>query len=615
MYMGEPAGFGLMTLLATAAFTKALGTRNSFTSGPQDCNNKFWAAGEIYGHGAIHPIPDLDSCDLAVIIGMNPMVSKGSFMFLPDAMQRIRAIEKRGGRVWWVDPRRSESVRTCGRHLPIRPGTDIALLTWLIHELSATQGWAAAIRETPSLGDLKNALPSLPLELAERITGLDRDSLQALRTDFLKARSPILHMSVGVNFGPFGSLAYVLLHAAMLALGNVDRPGGWLYHPLGLRMGRWGPILGIGVQTQKSRIGGYVPVMDSLPGGILADEILTSGDDRIRALVVIAGNPIWSIPDETRLRQAFRSLDLLVVIDLFRSQTAEMAHAVLPGRTWLERADFATLGMVIQNREWLSYSKPVLPPAGESKSEWEILYRILAEMKVGGPVKTFLHRRLARLDHDRWLVRAQGLLSRLLDRKGKGRGRAIKVSAPTHEGRPSRASQHGDHTLHLFTPVLQAEVERLRKWLDRPRVEESKSEPKNEWIPLSMIGRRRPLMYNSWHGARTAGRARSAMDGRGGCGSEGPGGGDGSALLHPSTVSALGLMVGRPIELRRDGSGAVSLRWESSEDVLSGVVSVPHGLAEANMNRLIPSGSAAIEPSSGQHIMTAIPVSARRVRA
>lgn len=591
--MGEPAGFALMTVMATAGLIKALGTRNSFTSGPQDCNNKFWVSSEIYGHGAIHPIPDLDACDLAVILGMNPMVSKGSVLFLPNAMQRIRGIEKRGGRVWWVDPRRSESARSCGRHLAIRPGTDAVLLVWLLHEVAGTTRWTAAVGETPALADLERSLPALPLERVAQVTGLPREDLGALLTDLLHARSPIFHMSVGVNFGPFGSLCYVLLHALMLGLGNVDRPGGWLYHPIGLWVGKWGRLLGIGTQDRPSRIGGFRPVLDSLPGAILADEILTPGADRLRSLIVIAGNPIWSIPGEARLREAFRALDQLVVIDLFRSQTAEMAHAVFPGRTWLERADFTTLGMVIQNRKWLSYSKPVLPPWGESKSEWEILHRIMAEMRLGGPMGKYFHRHLAALDHDRWLVRAQWVLSRLLDRKGEGQGRAIKVLAPSHERRPHRASRHADRTLHLFSPAIRDEANRFERWWQNVRVEASRVDAKDGWSVLSLIGRRRSLMYNSWHGA------------------DGPGGGEGPALLHPATATKLGLAAPDFLELRQDGSRSIKLPWEASRDLAEDVVSVPHGLAGLNVNGIIPSGKDAAEPFSGQHFMTGIRVCAR----
>lgn len=594
VYMGEPAGYGLMTLLATPAFVKAIGTRNAFSSAPQDCNNKFWAAREIYGHEAIHPIPDFDRCDLAVIAGMNPMVSKGSYLFLPHGMEKIRAVEKRGGRVWWIDPRRTESVRSVGRHLPIRPGTDALLLTWLVQQVAQTPGWAEAVKITPTLNPLLADLPAVSLDDLARMTDLDPKAILSLRDDLLQARSPIIHMSVGVNFGPFGSLCYVLLHALMLGLGNVDRDGGWLYHPFGLWLGRHSKLLGIGTQRAKSRIGGFEPVLDSQPGAILAGEILTPGPDRIRALIVIAGNPLWSIPGETKLREALKALDLLIVIDLFRGQTAELAHAILPGRTWLERADFSTLGTVIQNRTWLSYSAPVLEPLGESKSEWEILFRILSAMHVGGPFRRLLHGALARWDHDRWLVRAQALLRRLFDRHGQGKGRAIPVAGPSAQGNASRASLHPDHTLHLCTPNILAETKRFVAWFSQIRSETPSLHGEDGWIPVSLIGRRRSLMYNSWHGL------------------DGPGGGDGTALVHPATAARIGLATGQLLELRSNGGETLKMSWEASDGLPESVVSVPHGLTTINVNRLLPSGAEWVEPLSGQHIMTGIPASARR---
>src|SRR5262249_12605458 len=152
------------------------------------------------------------------------------------------------------------------------------------------------------------------LELADRID---------------RANGCSLHMSVGVNQGPFGTLAYVALHAIAFVTKNLDRRGGLLFHPLAVRGADFARRLGLFSEQRTSRVGGFTSVMDTLPGGILADEILTEGEDRVRALVVVSGDPLLSIPGGARLRDALRALDLLVVIDLFENTTGREAHLLL----------------------------------------------------------------------------------------------------------------------------------------------------------------------------------------------------------------------------------------------------------------------------------------------
>src|SRR5262249_48187766 len=94
---------------------------------------------------------------------------------------------------------------------------------------------------------------------------------------------------------------------------------------------------GVSAKPWTSRVGGFVSVLDQNPGGILADEILESGPERLRALVVIAGDPVRSVPGEGRLREALGKLDLLVSIDPFENETGKLAHYLLPATTWLER--------------------------------------------------------------------------------------------------------------------------------------------------------------------------------------------------------------------------------------------------------------------------------------
>src|SRR5262249_47007015 len=102
------------------------------------------------------------------------------------------------------------------------------------------------------------------------------------------------------------------------------------------------------------------------------EEILTPGRDRIRALIVLSGNPLTSAPDETRLRQAFQTLDLLVSIDIFQNQTGREADLILPATTWLERFDLRAWNPPFTLAAFIPPTPPMRPGPREPRTGWRI---------------------------------------------------------------------------------------------------------------------------------------------------------------------------------------------------------------------------------------------------
>src|SRR5437879_10989970 len=111
-----------------SSFTKALGTRNRFSSGSQDSNPRIVTSYELYGSSITIPIPDIDRTDYFLCLGGNPMISNGSVMTAPDMRRRLRAVRERGGKIVVVDPRRTETAKEADEHVAIRPGGDAAFL-------------------------------------------------------------------------------------------------------------------------------------------------------------------------------------------------------------------------------------------------------------------------------------------------------------------------------------------------------------------------------------------------------------------------------------------------------------------------------------------------------
>lgn len=550
VYFGNPMAFNALGLMTLMAFYKSLGTRNVFAAGSQDCNNKFAGARLVHGSAAIHPIPDFERAELAVVFGSNPYVSQSSFVHLPGGATVFDRLIQRGGDVVWVDPRRTESAARWGTHLAIRPGTD----AWLLLGLLALVGHRAPEHDrVEGFAELYAAARRIEIGEVARRTGIAAREIHTLAERIAGARGAALHMSVGVNQGGFGTLAYVAMQALSFATGNFDSPGGSLVHPNAALLARIFRMVGIDTRT-KSRIGGFTSTLDTMPGAILADEILEPGPERIRALVVIAGDPVRSVPGEARLREALDSLDHLVCIDMFENETGRRADISLPSTSWLERWDFASTTIALQAGGLVQIAGPVLPPPGETRNDGQILAELALALGARHPLW-----RIARLPLDRWLPRPRFGLQ----------GPGI---------RPGRWLRR--HRLCFFDATMRSEIERLRRTV----VDDD---------AFTLICRRRRLGHNTWlHGGTRTGEPESF------------------AWMRTDDMAALGLHDGAPIELRTS-AGSMRIPVRARDGIAPRTVVVPHGLADANVNALIPSGAAHVERWSGQHRMTGISVGVR----
>ncbi len=559
LYFGNPIAFNGPGLAALLAFIRGMGSRNVFSASSQDCNNKFAGAKLVHGSPAIHPVPDFERCELAVVFGSNPYVSQSSFVHLPRGATVFDRIVERGGDVFWIDPRRTESARRCGTHVPIRPGTDAWLMLALLGLLAQQ-----APRDRRGIDGADTLLAharAVTPELATAHTGVPAATITALADRIARARATAFHMSVGVNQGGFGTLAYVLLHALAWASGNLDREGGSLLHPLGHVLAR---VFGAGGLDPHgtSRVGAFESLLGTLPGGILADEILQPGPGRLRGLIVIAGDPVRSIPGGERLERAFASLDTLVSIDMFDNTSSRHADVFLPSASWLERADVSGTSVALQAGGLIQMTGPVMAPMGEARNDARILADVAIAMGSRNPLWW-----LARLPWPQALTRT---LARALPP-------GLRGPAP----RPGR--WRARHTVRLWHPRLDDELQRLRALA----VDDASGR-------FTLIGRRRRLGHNGWlHGGVRDGNP------------------DAYAAMAAEDLAALSLAEGDLVDIATS-SGTLTLPVRAEAGLARGTVVVPHGLPQHNLNALVPSGEAAIERLSGQHVMTGVPA---RVRA
>ena len=575
LYYGNPLAFNTVGNLAAGLFANAIGTRNVFGAGSQDCNNKFAGAEIIHGSPLIHPIPDLDHCDLAIFFGTNPAVSQTSFFHLHGGTRLLDAMTERGAELCFVDVRETESASRWGETVCVRPGTDVWLILALLQRLAPAD--LAAVDHQTGLEELIALARTVTLKKASALTGLPQKRIRDLAKRIQETPRVAMHMSVGVNMGPFGTLAYVALQALMFVTGNLDRRGGNLFHPLAPRVADLARRFGLGARRARSRIGGFRPRLDTLPGGVLADEITTEGPGQIRALICLAGDPVNSIPGSDRLSEALGELDLVVSIDLFENATGRAADVLLPATSWLERWDVAMPGLLLQHSKLAQVTDGLLAAPGECRPE----IRILADLSraIGRPLGGS---HLAALALGR-LPRAR--LPRSLARRALGpTGYGLKVPVPQQHSYLGVGPRTRDHKLRFWHSDLSTEPARLRRWEEDYGADDAAPS-------FFLVGRRRKIGHNSWvHGGVRSVRRR-----------------DDCAWMHPADAAALGAEDGSSIRIGDEARNIV-VRMALEPTVTRGTVVVPHGLPSVNVNRIIRSGADMLEPVSGQHIMTGIPV-------
>ena len=589
-YIGNPSAFNTLLAPASRAFFAQLGVRRMFSSGTQDCANKFAGSEAVFGSSTLHPIPDLEHTDYVLLFGENPAVSHMSFLAIADPMRVLKDARRRGAVIRFVNPREIESAGPdTGDVVKIRPDTDLYLLAALICEIERTRGFDACTeRHGKHVNALREFVRRYPPERVAQVTGIDADQIGQLAAEFADAPSASLHMSTGVNMGRQGTLAYWLLHMLSFVTGNLDKRGGNVLSEgfyLSAKAGRRRFEDGF----RDSPHG--VLRKGTLPGNLLASEI-QDAEQPIRALFVVAGNPILSIAGEEELRKAFADLELLVVVDLYRSATGELADYVLPATDMFERADVNLTGLGLQHRPWIQYTEAVVAPQHERREEWWIFARLAQALGLKSPLDRGESDLFGRIDH---MLKTRGHSLDELRRSPFG------IDFGPHD--PGRFfEQHlqtADRKVDCCPPAFATALE----WAEQHFVALA-AEPPDQ---LKLITKRDRFMHNSWYAnvpqMKRGDRATNYL------------------FMHPDDAAARDLESGARVRVSNP-FGSLEVELRCSDDLVRGAVAMTHGWGNAgtggmrfaqstpgaNPNRLLPSGPGSFEALSSQAHMTGIPV-------
>ncbi len=377
MYVGTAAGFSVLHPVFAQGFMTGLGSKSMYASSTQDCSNKFAASRHIYGFPFTLPFPDIRNINCLIIVGANPVISKWSFLQVPNPIKKLREIQDRGGKVIVVDPRKTETAKVASEHIFIRPGTDVFFYLSFLHELIKSKGIDQPVIELYTRGYEKivKLAEDWPASRTEKVTKIPESKLKSLVETYIKSDGAALYSSTGVNMGGKGTLAYWIQEVINAISGNLDRQGGTLVGKGIMDFIRFGSKNGILMREDRSRIGNLISVNDGFPGGILADEILTPGKGQLKALFVTGGNPLITMANSERLRKAFRQLELLVCLDILPGETCQEAHYQLPCSDPFQRADLPfifPLMLGLQEKPYLQATRALVKMDAEQRNESSI---------------------------------------------------------------------------------------------------------------------------------------------------------------------------------------------------------------------------------------------------
>jgi anaerobic selenocysteine-containing dehydrogenase len=616
-WIGAAAGVNVITPLIRGAAFEALGSHAMYGNASLDCSNKFRVCEDMYGSPFRLPFPDVDHSRFLMFIGANPAVSGTSLFHLPHSVQRLRAVVRRGGRVVFLNPRRTETS-IAGEQIFIRPDTDVFFLAAFLNEILRERLYDAAhvAKHMVGLAELEVVVSAWTPERQAHVTGVSAQTLRELVRAHHVSGAAALYLSTGVNQGRSGALCFWLQEAINAISGNLDCRGGSLIGSSGLV-----DFAAEGKKTGKLdrrvwRKDGLPSIVGCHPTAMFADDVLSGPEPRPRALFVEAANPLLVAPDPRgHLREALESLELLVSIDLFRNETANLAHYILPATTFLERADVPyALQSMAGNMPvpYITYTDPVLEAPPGVRPEWWIWIRLADAAGATLFGSKLLHRAL------QWNARASlmpGLRRLAITPAHMISGMLKKAGLPSAK-RMRRDHPHGillapnqagsflgtervltdDHKVQLAP----AELVQAARGLESRYSEEIASRGE-----LKLISKRELRSLNSWmrNNPELAGPSTNYL------------------FVHPDDAARIGLRDGGEAWVR-SAVDAVRAPVQISDEIMPGTVALPFGWGHAeadglpnarkragvNVNRLAPDGRDSIDPLSGMAFLSGIPV-------
>jgi len=545
--------------------------------------------------------------DVLLFVGNNPGVSAFSREGGPpyaNAFRHLRDARRRGLKVIAIDPRRTELARTADLHLQVRPGEDPTLLAGMVRLILAEELHDRAFVDAhvDGVDVLRAAVAEYTPDYVEVRTGVPAGRMAAAARLFAAGPRGTAMTCTGVNMAPRPDVTQHLVLALNSLCGRFAREGDVVRNPGVLKPLRtWRaevqPPRDLWGQGPWSRFRGLGRFGIEMPINVFADEVLTSGPGQIKALVCVGGNPAVAFPDQRRVIEALKALELLVVLDITMTATARLAHYALGCKLSLEKPGTSRTAEGQLDVPFAQYTPAILTPDFDVIEEWEFFWELAHRLR------TPLRLEQGELDLDRkptpdeYLDFTHRGARVPLDevRKHPG-GRVFEPDEPVQVvgARPERPAAR----MNAAPTAVMEQLHAIRA-----------ERPGENGFAYRLISRRMLEVYNSTGDHLPGLRRRHPYN---------------PTFMHPDDLARLGVRPGDVVRIESDHDFIYGVA-EATTDVLPGVVSMAHARggeperdAEvrtigSTTNRLV-SVARDFEPISGIPRQSAIPVNVRALR-
>jgi anaerobic selenocysteine-containing dehydrogenase len=542
VFFGSGVGMDAAGYRMSEALYRALGTPARFSPLTIDGTAKSLVAHQVGGTPALSAHVDDAHAQLVIFIGVNPVVSHGHGVGMPDPITFIRTLRTHAD-VWVLDPRRTETARLATRHLAPRPGTDYAVLAFLVRELlrdGADEDTMA--RHTVGREALEASVEPFTVDHAARVADVAEADLLELLAAVRRAGPVAVDTGTGVTMADTANVTQWFAWVLMIITGAMNRRGGVWFHP-----GFLNPIESYELPVfPPDAMFGPGPkhrtdaqsFLGEWPCAVLADEI---EHGNIRAVLNLGGHLVTAFPDTNRLIPALQSLEVLATIEIIANETTALSTHLLPTKDQLERAD-VTLWDFLSPRVSAQHTPAVVDPVGERRSTWWVLAELGRRLGYD----------LANVDSDSGALPTDDvMLARLL------------ATARCTFDELARTG-YADDDVEFPAPWVDGYVERLGGWRLAPDVLVDQ---------LARVKAPAPLVFTPRRQVRKLNSQLECL------------GEPSIILIHPDDARGAGVSDGAPT-LVETSQGTILGVARIDDTIRRGAVSIPHGHERTNVNRL-----------------------------
>lgn len=550
-YQGNPNVHNLGAMLYGAPFLKSLKTKQKYSATSVDQLPHHIASLKMFGHQMLIPIPDIERTDYLLILGANPGASNGSLLTAPGFSQKIKNIQKRGGKVINIDPRYTETSKISSQHFYINPGKDALFLLTLLHVI-----FQNGIREKTHLSDhlkgledIKKIVKQYPPKKTAHLIGIESTEIQKIAIDFLNSETAVCYGRMGVSTQEYGGICQWLINVLNIVTNNMDKVGGAMFTKPAIDLvfmtGAQGKVGNF--DRYRSRVHNLPEYSGELPVATLADEILTKGEGQIKMFICTAGNPVLSTPNGKKLEKALEELEFMVSIDIYLNETSKYANIILPSTNGLETLHYDLVFHQLAIRNTAKISEILFEKNENQKHDWQILNelteRITGKKNISTPEMM--------LDH---MFKFSPYNEENLSVK-KLREHPNGIDLGALQPLLTKRIFTLDKKINISPKIFIDDLKRLDKEFFKDNNEEKIN------YPFALIGRRHLRNNNSWmHNSKLL------MKGKNRC----------TVLMNSKDAQNLSILNHQKVKLTSN-VGSIILPVEISDEMKEGVLSIPHG--------------------------------------